>query len=116
MDLSGVKRKADRALLEQLERQGDDMSAARHTLVFFYRRKDERRDSELVLNPVAQRLQTAGWAICGLDADGVIAEAQRFVDPDTVNRLSEEMEAIAAEFGVDFDGWECAVITGDASE
>jgi hypothetical protein len=111
-DLDAVKRPADRALLEQLIKRGDDLSAARHTLVFLLRAKGDQRDGELVFNPLAGRLVAAGWSIYTLHADGVSGEAQRRVDPIGINQISDAMDALAAEFGVDYDGWECAVVVG----
>lgn len=112
-DLDLVRRAVDRAVLEQLIKQGDDLSAERHTLVFFLRAKGDARHGELIFNPLAERLVASGWSIYTLHADGVSGEKQQHrVDPAAINRLSEDMEALAAEFGVDYDGWECAVITG----
>ncbi|HYD87893.1 MAG TPA: ribonuclease E inhibitor RraB [Vitreimonas sp.] len=111
-DLDKVSRPADRAILEQLNQHGDDLSSVRHTLVFFLRAEDDERDGELVFNPLAERLVAAGWSIYTLHGDGVSGEAQRRVDPVGINRISEEMEALAAEFGVVYDGWECAIVPG----
>ena len=111
-DLDKVGRAADRAILEQLLQHGDDLSAERHTLVFFCRADGDERHGELVFNPLAERLIAGGWSIYTLHADGVSGEAQRRVDPASINQISEDMEALAEEFGVDYDGWECAVVSG----
>lgn len=109
-DLDLVHRAADRAVLEQLVSRGDDLSAVRHTLVFFQRPNGDVRDGKLMFNPLAAQLISRGWGIYSLHADGVSGEAQRRVDPASINDLSAEMEALAAEFGVTYDGWECAVV------
>ena len=111
-DLDKVSRPADRALLEQLNQHGDDLSAVRHTLVFFCRADGDQRDGERVFSPLAERLIAAGWSIYTLHADGVSGEAQKRVDPVSINQISADMEALASEFGVEYDGWECAIVSG----
>ncbi len=107
-------RPGDRAIFEQLLARGDALTTPRHTIVFFYKNADDARGPELVLNPLAQRLVAAGWAITDLRADAVIAEAQRAADAASIDALSSEMEALAAASGVAFDGWECAIVQGGA--
>lgn len=107
-------RPGDRAIFEQLIARGDRLGAPRHTIVFFYKLADDVRASELAFNPLAQRLVAAGWRISDLRADAVIAETERPADALSIDALSDEMEALAAEYGVDFDGWECAVMEGEA--
>ncbi|MEZ5958849.1 MAG: ribonuclease E inhibitor RraB [Hyphomonadaceae bacterium] len=109
-DLNLVHRGVDRAVLEELVKRGDDLTTVRQTLVFFLRRKSDARDGELVFNPLAAELVARGWTIHSLHADGISGEAQRLVDPASTNNLSTEMEALAAEFGVNYDGWECAIM------
>jgi hypothetical protein len=106
-------RPADRALLEQLVKHGDSLETPRHTLVFFYRQTGDTRSAELVFNPMALRLQAFGWEVTDLRADALIAETHRPADADSVNAMAETMEELAAEFGAVFDGWECALVTGE---
>jgi hypothetical protein len=115
-DLDTVRRPVDRAILEQLIQHGDNLTAQRHTLVFFCRRDGDERDGELVFNPMAERLIAAGWSIYTLHGDGVSGESQRHVHPSGINEISDDMEALAEEFGVDYDGWECAVVVAGAKE
>lgn len=105
-----AKRPGDQAILEELVKRGDDLSAPRHTLVFFYRAKDDTRSAEAVLNPLAQRLQAIGWGVVDLREDALIAETQRPADAASVDSMVDQMEALAREFGVKFDGWECAIL------
>jgi hypothetical protein len=109
-DLSAVIRPGDRAILEELAKRGDALTEPRHVIVFFFRFEDDARSAEAVCNPLAQRLISLGWTVSGLEADAVIVESERRVDPDSVNDMAEIMEAVAHEFGVDFDGWECALV------
>jgi regulator of RNase E activity RraB len=111
-----VERIGDRAILKKLLKRGDDPAKPRHTVVFFYRRGDDERSAELAFNPLALRLQTLGWSVIDLGEDAVIAEAHRPVDPDAINAMSETMEGLAHEFGVVFDGWECALLQGEDDE
>jgi hypothetical protein len=110
-----VERIGDRTVLEELLKRGDDPTRPRHTIVFFYRHDDDERSAELAFNPLAVRLQTLGWSV-NLADDAVIAEANRTVDPDALNAMSEVMEELAREFGVRYDGWECALLSGGDDE
>jgi hypothetical protein len=107
-----AKRPADQVILDELRKRGDTLTALRHTLAYFYLFADDQRSAELTLNPMAQRLLLSGWAIVDLRADALIVEGQRAVDPASLNVMIEEMEALASEFGVEFDGWECAIVGG----
>ena len=108
-DLSSVRRNGDRGILEELLRRDDPLTEPRHTLVFFHVLKDEARPAEIVLNPLALRATQNGWRVAGMDSTGVIIETERSADPNSVNAMSSLMEAWAEEFGVEYDGWECAV-------
>jgi hypothetical protein len=110
-----VERIGDRTVLEELLKRGDDPTRPRHTIVFFHRHEDDERSAELAFNPLAVRLQTLGWSV-NLADDAVIAEAHRTVDPDALNAMSDAMEDLAHEFGVRYDGWECALLAGDDDE
>lgn len=94
----------------ELRARGDPLTAPRHTLAFFYLFKGDKRSAELTLNPMAQRLIASGWSVVDLRADALIVEADRAVDAANLDVMIGEMEALASEFGVDFDGWECAVL------
>jgi hypothetical protein len=107
-----AKRPGDQAILDELRKRGDTLTAPRHTLAYFYLFADDQRSAELTLNPMAQRLLSSGWAIVDLRADALIVEGQRAVDPTNLNAMIDEMEALASEFGVEFDGWECAIVGG----
>jgi hypothetical protein len=81
--------------------------------VFFDVRKDDARNPELVLNPLALAASQIGWRIAGVNKSGLTIESEQMVDPDSVNAMSDQMDALAREFGVEFDGWECAVMTDE---
>lgn len=106
-----AKRPGDQAILDELRKRGDTLMSPRHTLAYFYLFPDDQRSAELTLNPMAQRLIASGWAVVDLRADALIVEAQRAVDPTNLNAIIDEMEALASAFGVEFDGWECAIVS-----
>lgn len=107
-----AKRPGDQAILDELRNRGDTLTVPRHTIAYFYLFPDDQRSAELTLNPMAQRLLVTGWVLVDLRADALIVEAQRAVDPVSINAMIDEMETLASEFGVEFDGWECAILPG----
>lgn len=105
----------DAQILDVLTSQGDtDLNAPRHTLMYFYPTKKffGRKAS---LQPVADALATKGWAITTLSGKVLVAEAQQAADEVTVARRTAWAEDLAAQFDVDFDGWECAVYQANAA-
>src|SRR5262245_57885046 len=85
-----------------LAEHGDDGSLPRHTLFFFY------GGDVAGLGAAATR---AGYRVSkARGRDGVILETTTGVDDATFERLSEQMQAWAEEFGSDYDGRECQVM------
>lgn len=100
-------REIDRALLDQIVQAGDDLSEARHTLLFFYEIKERGRASfDLIVGDSAQY----GLSVSVQDGDSLILEGQQYVDPDRLKPLLDWAVRIANEANADFDGWECALI------
>jgi hypothetical protein len=89
-----------RALLSE---RGDSGSVPRPTSFFFYGgRFDE-------LGVAAAR---AGYLVQHtVNNDGVVLEIQSAVDEKSFSRLTATMEQWAEDFGCQYDGWECQVIT-----
>ena len=82
--------------------RGDNGVTPRHTLFFFYGEGDHDD-----LNEVARR---AGFITSGRD-DGTILETTMAVDEASFAPVSSMMQSWAAAFQLDYDGWECAVVT-----
>ena len=74
----------------------------RHTLFYFY--GDGDHDD---LNEVARR---AGFLTRGQD-DMTVLETTIAVDEASFAPVSAMMQSWAAAFQLDYDGWECAVVT-----
>ena len=72
------------------------------TLFFFYGEGDHDD-----LNEVARR---AGFITRGAD-DSTILETTMAVDEASFAPVSSMMQSWAAAFQLDYDGWECAVVT-----
>lgn len=85
-----------------LARQGDSGITPRHTLFYFH--GDGAHDD---LNEVARR---AGFLTRGQD-DCTILETTMAVDETSFSPVSDMMQSWAAAFQLDYDGWECAVVT-----
>lgn len=85
-----------------LARQGDSGITPRHTLFYFH--GDGAHDD---LNEVARR---AGFLTRGQD-DCTILETTMAVDEASFSPVSDMMQSWAAAFQLDYDGWECAVVT-----
>jgi len=85
-----------------LAERGDSGVTPRHTLFYFYG-DGEHGD----LNEVARR---AGFLTRGQD-DMTVLEATIAVDEASFAPVSAMMQSWAAAFQLDYDGWECAVVT-----
>lgn len=86
-----------------LAQHGDSGVTPRHTLFFFH--GDDEALGEL--NEVARR---AGYVTSG-DAESLVLETTMAVDAESFAPVSSMMQSWAAAFQLDYDGWECAVVT-----
>lgn len=86
-----------------LAAHGDSGVTPRHTLFFFH--GDDEGLGEL--NEVARR---AGYVTSG-DAESLVLETTMAVDAESFAPVSSMMQSWAAAFQLDYDGWECAVVT-----
>jgi hypothetical protein len=86
-----------------LAEHGDSGVTPRHTLFFFH--GDDEGLGEL--NEVARR---AGYVTSG-DAESLVLETTMAVDEASFAPVSSMMHSWAAAFQLDYDGWECAVVT-----
>ena len=86
-----------------LAEHGDSGVTPRHTLFFFH--GDDEGLGEL--NEVARR---AGYVTSG-DAESLVLETTMAVDAASFAPVSSMMQSWAAAFQLDYDGWECAVMT-----
>ncbi len=86
-----------------LAAHGDSGVTPRHTLFYFH--GDDEGLSEL--NEVARR---AGYVTSG-DAESLVLETTMGVDAASFAPVSSMMQSWAAAFQLDYDGWECAVVT-----
>jgi len=86
-----------------LAQHGDSGVTPRHTLFFFH--GDDEGLGEL--NEVARR---AGYVTSG-DAESLVLETTMAVDAESFAPVSAMMQSWAAAFQLDYDGWECAVVT-----
>ena len=86
-----------------LAEHGDSGITPRHTLFYF-----DGDDAGLGdLNEVARR---AGYITRG-DAESLVLETTMAVDEASFAAVSSMMQSWAAAFQLDYDGWECAVVT-----
>ena len=92
----------DAAVRAALAAQGDNGVTPRHTLFYFYGEGDHDD-----LNEVARR---AGFVTRGQD-DMTVLETTIPVDEAAFAPVSSMMQSWAAAFQLDYDGWECAVVT-----
>jgi hypothetical protein len=98
-----VKRPADgdAAIRETLRKHGDDGTAPRHTLFYFY------HGDQVALRQAAL---AKGYAVKPTVAEnGSVLETDMPVDAASFEPVRMQMETWAKEFGAEFDGWECAV-------
>jgi len=90
-----------------LAEQGDSGITPRHTLFYFYGPEGGDGGDHGDLNEVARR---AGFLTRGQD-DMTVLETTIAVDEASFSPVSAMMQSWAAAFQLDYDGWECAVVT-----
>jgi Regulator of ribonuclease activity B len=92
----------DAAIREALAREGDDGTAARHAIFYFYGGDlaglEEAALAQNFFTHPAKR------------KDGLILEKTIAVDAASLAPIEEQMEAWSAAFATEYDGWECAVV------
>ena len=92
----------DAMIRATLAEHGDSGVTPRHTLFYFHGEGDHDDLSE-----VARR---AGFLTRGQD-DSTILETTMAVDAASFAPVSAMMQSWAAAFQLDYDSWECAVVT-----
>ena len=94
--------KRDDEVRAALARHGDDGTAPRDTVFYFYGGDFEGLGSAA---------RAAGYATkLTIKSDGVILSKDMPVDAASFAATSAQMEAWAQAFGCEYDGWECAVL------
>jgi hypothetical protein len=92
---------ADDLVRQQLAAHGDDGSAPRHTLFYFY-------GGELA--GLRAAAEAANYFVRPTQAaDGLVLEKAMPVDEASFRPVDERMQAWAATFNSEYDGWEAAV-------
>ena len=102
-DVSPSHEERDAMVRSLLAEHGDSGITPRHTLFYFYGDDAGLGD----LNEVARR---AGYITRG-DAESLVLETTMAVDEASFAAVSSMMQSWAAAFQLDYDGWECAVVT-----
>ena len=103
LDASDIRHdERDAMVRAALAEQGDSGVTPRHTRFYFYGEGDHGD-----LNEVARR---AGFLTSGAD-DSTILETTMAVDEASFSATSAMMQTWAAAFQLDYDGWDCAVVT-----
>lgn len=85
-----------------LAEHGDSGRTPRHTLFFFY--GDGEHGS------LCETARRAGFLTRGHD-DSTVLETTMAVDEAAFAPVSAMMQSWAAAFQLEYDGWECAVVT-----
>lgn len=114
-------RETDLKVLEQLASLGDDLSEDRHTLLYFYQKDGDTRLPQVAFGPLIDAIAGKNLKTTIRDRDGdhpalLIVEGDMSVDPDSVMSLGDWARQWADSCGIEYDGWECAVITDKPSE
>ena len=95
---------ADDEIRHQLSLHGDNGGTPRHTLFFFYEGNLEALEEAARANDFSARRM--------VESEGLILEKTLSVDEVNFDPVSALMDRWAEQFGADYDGWECAVVTG----
>ena len=85
-----------------LATHGDSGVTPRHTLFYFYGEGDH--------DDLAEVAKRAGFITRG-GGDSTVLETTMAVDEGSFAATSAMMQSWAAAFQLDYDGWECAVLT-----
>ncbi|MEE2566532.1 ribonuclease E inhibitor RraB [Hyphobacterium marinum] len=107
---------SDRKVLEQLTSLGDTLEDPRHTLLYFYQTDGDTRTPQDAFGSLVQAIDMDNLETTIRDRDGdhpavLIIEGTMRVDPAAVQALNDWARQWAETCGVEYDGWECAVIT-----
>jgi len=104
----GVKYK-DLMVLDQLAKNGADLSASRHVIYYSY------AQSEDVAHAMGREAETAGWAAEVReplpnfpDQWGLICETHAVTTPDFVRQADDFFQGLADRHGAEYDGWEAS--------
>jgi hypothetical protein len=92
----------DAMIRASLAAHGDSGVTPRHTLFYFYGAGDH--------DDLAEVAKRAGFLTRGQD-DCTILETTMAVDEASFTPVSSMMQSWAAAFQLEYDGWECAVLT-----
>lgn len=92
----------DAAVRASLAAHGDSGVNPRHTLFYFYGDGDH--------GDLCETARRAGFLTRGQD-DMTVLETTIAVDEASFSPVSAMMQTWAAAFQLDYDGWECAVVT-----
>lgn len=110
VDLTGSYRElrdADQALLDEIMCRGDDLSQPRHTLLFFYEIGGQTPSFDMVVAAAPNR----NLSVSRREAEQVVLEGQLYVHPEALKSLVDWAIELARDASVEFDGWECAIVT-----
>lgn len=102
-------RPEDDAVLDQLRAAGDPLVKPRNVRAYLYL-KENTRDGAATLAALRRQAEARGWAVREAFAPGLILSRQTAVDPATLARIVAELVELSETFGVEFDGWECALV------
>jgi hypothetical protein len=104
----GVKYK-DLMVLDQLAKNGADLSASRHVIYYSY------APSEDVAHAMGTEAETGGWAAKVReplpnfpDQWGLICETHAVTTPDFVREADDFFQGLADRHGAEYDGWEAS--------
>ena len=100
----------DSAVLEQLEKEGADLSQSRHVLYYSYAPTEEAGQA------MGAEAEARGYAVkLGEPLDefpdqwSVICETDTITSPEAVREADEFFEGLATRHGAEYDGWEASV-------
>ena len=93
-----------RQTLEHFTAQGEVLTDTRHVLHYFY-------GDEKCLPPLGEELEHIGYMVRPTSVSpGLVAEIHVITDDAWAEVTMRTMCALAARFGVEYDGWEAAMV------
>lgn len=99
--------KADREVVDNIVKHGDDLSQPRETTLYFYHHASGDRAS---FDRIAAAAPERQLSVSRMDADSLILEGHLHVHPEALKALIDWAVEQATQANAEFDGWECAIV------
>jgi hypothetical protein len=99
----------DLAVLDQLMKNGADLTESRHVIYYLYAPSEETAQTMRSEAETSGYEATVGDPLPDPGLWGVICETHAVASPDFVREADDYFQALADRHGAEYDGWEASV-------